>query len=111
MLFSAPKVLFVCEISAFFAKNVLFFLERVLFLSAFFFFFAKVHYDPCSSHPITEAKQPWSRLGDHTVEGCNPWKTKCARIPKRDHQWLQNGCALVSDKGLGQLPPELNKNK
>ena len=37
--FSAPKVLF-CEMGAFFAKNVLFFLGRVLF-------FAKVHYNPC----------------------------------------------------------------
>ena len=34
--FSAPKVLFVWKMGAFFAKNVLFFLGRVLFLSAFF---------------------------------------------------------------------------
>ena len=36
MLFSAPKVLFFFEMGVLFAKNVLFFLGRVFFLSAFF---------------------------------------------------------------------------
>ena len=41
--FSASKVFFVCEMGAFFAKNVLFFsLEGCFFLVLYF---AKVHYD------------------------------------------------------------------
>ena len=47
--FSAPKVLFVCEMGAFFAKICAFFPWKSAFLSAFFF--AKVHYDPwCLVH-------------------------------------------------------------
>ena len=44
MLFSASKVLFICKMGAFFAKNVLFFPWKGAVFKCFFF--AKVHYDP-----------------------------------------------------------------
>ena len=61
--FSAPKVFFVCEMGAFFAKNVLFFPWKGAFFKVLFF---------CQS-PLRSLilQGPYSEIDNLSIDNCN----------------------------------------